>query len=79
MALNFYNSTSWAGIGVWTPSKWLTGSAGVYDPNREANNFATKAFDRVNIYGIAIFSYKIGNLLGQSWAQPTGRTSRRSI
>ena len=24
MALNFYNTTSWAGIGVWTPSKWLT-------------------------------------------------------
>jgi porin len=41
----------------------------VYDPNTEANNFATKAFDRVNAYGITIFSYKIGNLPGQSWAQ----------
>jgi porin len=69
MALNFYNTTSWAGIGVWTPSKWLTTSVGVYDPNSEANNFATKAFDRVNIYGITIFSYKIGNLPGQSWGQ----------
>jgi porin len=69
MALNFYNTTSWAGIGVWTPSKWLTASAGVYDPNSEANNFATKAFDRVNIYGLTIFSYKIGKLPGQSWGQ----------
>jgi porin len=69
MALNFYNTTSWAGIGVWTPLKWLTASAGVYDPNSQANNFATKAFARVNIYGLTIFSYKIGNLPGQSWAQ----------
>jgi porin len=69
MALNFYNTTSWAAIGVWTPSKWLTTAAGVFDPNSEANNFASRAFDRVNIYGITIFSYKIGNLPGQSWAQ----------
>ena len=41
----------------------------MFDPNSEANNFATKAFDRVNIYGITIFSYKIGNLPSQSWAQ----------
>src|ERR1700760_3243904 len=69
MALNFYNTTSWAGLGVWTPSKWLTASAGVYDPNSQANNFAVNAFNRVNIYGIAIFSYKVGNLPGQSWGQ----------
>jgi len=69
MALNFYNTTSWAAVGVWTPSKWLTTAAGVFDPNSEADNLATKAFDRVNIYGITIFSYKIGNLPGQSWAQ----------
>jgi porin len=69
MALNFYNTTSWAGIGVWTPSKWLTTSAGVYDPNSQANNFATNAFNRVNIYGLTIFSYKIRNLPGQSWGQ----------
>jgi hypothetical protein len=41
----------------------------VYDPNSQANNFATNAFNRVNIYGIGIFSYKIGNLPGQTWAQ----------
>ena len=41
----------------------------MFDPNSEANNFATKAFDRVNIYGITIFSYKIGNPPSQSWAQ----------
>ncbi len=69
MALNFCNTTSLTGIGVWTPSKWLTTAAGVFDPNSEADNLATKAFDRVNIYDITIFSYKIGNLPGQSWGQ----------
>jgi porin len=69
MALNFYNTSSLAAIGIWTPSQRVTVSAGVYDPNSQANNLATKAFDRVNIYGITIFSYKIGGLPGQSWAQ----------
>jgi hypothetical protein len=69
MALNFYNTNSLAAIGIWTLSQRVTVVGGVYDPNTEANNFATKAFDRVNIYGIGIFSYKIGNLPGQSWAQ----------
>src|SRR6185503_3844962 len=69
MALNFYNTTSLAALGVWTPSKRLTVAAGVFDPNSEADNLATKAFDRVNVYGTAIFSYTTGNLPGQSWAQ----------
>jgi porin len=69
MALNFYNTTSLAAVGVWTPSKLLTLAAGVFDPNSQADNFATKAFDLVNIYGFGIFSYKIGGLPGQSWAQ----------
>ena len=69
MALNFYNTTSLAAIGVWTPAKPLTLAAGVFDPNSEANNLATKAFDRVNIYGFAILSYAIGGLPGRSWAQ----------
>ena len=69
MAINFYNTPSWAALGVWTPSKKLLVAAGVLDPNSQANNFAKKAFDRVNVYGTAIFSYKIGDLPGQSWAQ----------
>jgi len=69
MALNFYNTTSLAAVGLWMPSKRLTVFAGVFDPNSEADNFAAKAFDRVNVYGGTIFSYKIGNLPGQSWAQ----------
>jgi len=69
MALNFYNTTTWSAIGVWTPSNKLLVAAGVFDPNSEADNFATNAFDRVNFYGAAIFSYKIGDLPGQSWAQ----------
>jgi hypothetical protein len=69
MALNFYNTTTWSAVGVWTPSKKLLVAGGVFDPNSQANNFATKAFDRVNVYGTAIFSYKIGDLPGQSWTQ----------
>jgi porin len=69
MALNFFNTTSLAAVGFWMPSKRLTVAGGVFDPNSEADNLATKAFDRVNVYGTAIFSYMIGNLPGQSWAQ----------
>jgi hypothetical protein len=69
MALNFYNTPSLSVVGVWTPSRKLLVAAGVFDPNSQANNFASKAFDRVNVYGAAIFSYNIGNLPGQSWAQ----------
>lgn len=69
MALNFYNTTSLSAVGVWTPSPKLVVFGGVFDPNSQADNFATKAFDRVNLYGAAIFSYKIGGLPGQSWAQ----------
>ena len=69
MALNFYNTTSLAAGGVWTPSQKLVVFGGVFDPNSKADNIATKAFDRVNLYGTAIFSYKIGGLPGQSWAQ----------
>ena len=69
MALNFYNTTSWSAVGVWTPSKKLLVAAGLFDPNSQADNFAKNAFDRVNVYGTAIFSYEIGDLPGQSWAQ----------
>jgi hypothetical protein len=69
MALNFYNTTSLAAGGVWTPSQKLVVFGGVFNPNSKADNIATKAFDRVNLYGTAIFSYKIGGLPGQSWAQ----------
>jgi porin len=69
MALNFYNTTSLSAVGAWTPSRKLLAAAGVFDPNSQANNFAAKAFDRINVYGAAIFSYNIGDLPGQSWAQ----------
>lgn len=69
MALNFYNTTSLSAVGIWTPSRRLLVAAGVFDPNSEANTLAAKAYDRVNDYGAAIFSYSIGNLPGQSWAQ----------
>jgi len=69
MALNFFNTTSLAAVGVWRPSRRLAVAGGVFDPNSEADNLATKAFDRVNLYGAANFSYTIGNLPGRSSAQ----------
>ena len=69
MALNFYNSTTLVALGVWTPTDWLTIASGVLDPNSQANNLASGAFNRVNIYATSIFSYKVGDLPGQSWAQ----------
>jgi porin len=69
MALNFYNTTALAAVGVWTPTKSVVIAGGVLDPNSKANNLATDAFDKVNIYATSIFSYKLGNLPGQSWVQ----------
>jgi porin len=68
-ALNFYNPTSLAAIGVWRPANWATLAGGVLDPNSQANNLASRAFDRVNIYAASIFSYSVHGLPGQSWAQ----------
>ena len=69
MALNFYNTTALAAVGVWTPAKWVAIAGGVLDPNSKANNLAIHAFDKVNIYAASVFSYKLGGLPGQSWAQ----------
>ncbi len=69
MALNFYNTTALAAVGVWTPTKWAVIAGGVLDPNSEPNNLAAHAFDKVNIYATSVFSYKVGDLPGQSWAQ----------
>jgi len=68
-ALNFYNPTSLAAIGLWKPANWVTLAGGVFDPNSQANNLASRAFDRVNIYGASIFSYTVHGRPGQSWAQ----------
>jgi carbohydrate-selective porin OprB len=65
MTTNFYNPTAWAGLAVWTPAQWLVIGAGVLDPNSQANNFATDAFDRVNVYATAVASYQIAGLPGQ--------------
>jgi len=62
---NFYNPTAWAVLGVWAPSKQLAFAAGVLDPNSRAQNLATNAFDRVNLYFTAVASYDIGGLPGQ--------------
>ena len=66
MALYFYNTTALAAVGMWTPTKWVAIAGGVLDPNSKANNLATNAFDKVNIYAATIVSYKLGGLPGQS-------------
>ncbi len=69
MALNFYNTTTLAALGVWTPANWVTLAGGVLDPNTQADNFANHAFDKVNLYGVSIFSYQIAGLPGQFMPQ----------
>jgi hypothetical protein len=66
MTTNFYNPVAWAAaLGVWTPAEWLVIGGGVLDPNSQAKNFATDAFDRVNLYLTAVASYKVAGLPGQ--------------
>ena len=65
MTTNFYNPTAWAALGVWTPSESLAIGGGVLDPNSKSDNFATNAFDKVNLYLTAIASYKVAGLPGQ--------------
>jgi len=68
-ALNFYNPTALTAVGVWRPVSWATLAGGVLDPNSQANNLASRAFDRINIYGASIFSYTVHGRPGQTWAQ----------
>jgi len=70
-APNLANPTALAAVGVWTPTHWLTLVGNVLDPNSQADNLGDHAFDKVDIYGASVFSYKIGGLPGQSWAQGT--------
>jgi porin len=68
-APNFVNSTALAAVGVWSPTRWLTLVGNVLDPNSQANNLASHAFEKVDIYAASIFSYKVGGLPGQSQVQ----------
>jgi hypothetical protein len=68
-APNFVNSTALAAVGVWSPTHWLTLVGNVLDPNSQADNFAAHAFDKVDVYAASIFSYKVGDLPGQSQIQ----------
>jgi porin len=65
MSTNFYHTTAWAGLGVWALMKGLVFAGGVLDPNSLSNNFATNAFDKVNLYGTVVVSYSIAGLPGQ--------------
>ena len=65
IALNLYNAQTIAAAGIWTPTQWMTLAGGVFDVNSKSNNFATDAFDSLNLYGAAIFTYRLGNLPGQ--------------
>ena len=68
-APNISNTTSLAAVGIWMPTHWVTLIGAVLDPNSQADSFAAHAFDKVNIYTASVFSYKIGHLPGQAWAQ----------
>ena len=69
MALNFSNTYTLAAVAAWVPTDWLTVAGGVLDPNTQADNFAAHAFESVNLYGLAILSYRVGGLPGQFMPQ----------
>jgi hypothetical protein len=70
-APNFTNPTALAAVAIWRPTQWVTLIGNVLDPNGQANNLAAHAFDKVDIYAASIFSYKVGDLPGQTWLQGT--------
>jgi porin len=65
MTVNFYHPTANAALAAWLPARWLALAGGVLDPNTDSNNLATGAFDRVNLYAMAIVSYSIDGNPGQ--------------
>jgi porin len=65
MTTNFYNPTALAALGVWAFSPKFAIAGGVLDPNSKADNLASHAFDRVNLYLTSVMSYDIGGLPGQ--------------
>jgi porin len=92
MTVNFYNPTALALLAVWAPSKKLAFAGGVLDPYSEADNFASHAFHKVNLYLMAVASYDVGGMPGQfgpafNWSNkpktnletPYGRLSRAQI
>ena len=62
---NLFHVTSWAALGIWTPVQGLAIAGGVFDPNSQANNFATDAFDKVNLYATAVANYNVAGLPGE--------------
>lgn len=65
MTTNFYNPTALAALGVWALSPKFAIAGGVLDPNSKADNLASHAFDRVNLYLTSVMSYDIAGLPGQ--------------
>ncbi len=70
-APNLTNPTALAAVGVWSPTPWVTLIGNVLDPDSQADNFAAHAFKKVDIYAASVFSYRVGDLPGQAWAQGT--------
>src|SRR5262249_8111323 len=65
MTLNFYHPTALAALAAWTPKKSIAIGGGVLDPYSEAENFADRAFDQVNLYLMGVFTYGIHGRPGQ--------------
>jgi hypothetical protein len=64
---NFFNTTTLAALGVWTPTQWLTLAGGVHDPYTQPNTFAANAFHEgaVNLYGEVIVTFAVAGLPSQ--------------
>jgi len=64
MTAGFYQPTAWSALGIWAPSKKLVLAGGVLDPYSDTRTFAKNAFQKVNLYLMAVTSYRIGGMPG---------------
>ena len=65
----FYNPTSLAALGVWTPTKSLAFLGGVLDPYTQPTSLDDDAFRRADLYAAAVASYQIQGLPGRFFPQ----------
>lgn len=64
MTAGFYQPTAWSALGIWAPSKKLVLAGGVLDPYSDARTFSRNAFQKVNLYLMAVTTYRIAGMPG---------------
>lgn len=64
MTAGFYQPTAWSALGIWAPSRRLVLAGGVLDPYSDARTFSKNAFQKVNLYLMAVTTYRIAGMPG---------------